>query len=87
MPGGQGYRARTRDMFKRGYRQKGYIPLSTYLRTYKLGDFVDIVVNGAVQKVSWEHESLCRHRNEANGTLLLRCSCNDTCYDIDCYFS
>jgi hypothetical protein len=51
MPGGQGYRARTRDMFKRGYRQKGYIPLSTYLRTYKLGDFVDVVVNGAVQKV------------------------------------
>lgn len=50
MPGGQGYRARTRDMFKRGYRQKGYIPLSTYLKTYKLGDYVDIKVNGAVQK-------------------------------------
>ena len=51
MPGGQGYRARTRDMFKRGYRQKGYIPLSTYLRTFHLGDYVDIKVNGAVQKV------------------------------------
>lgn len=51
MPGGQGYRARTRDMFKRGFRQKGYIPLSTYLRSYKLGDYVDIKVNGAVQKV------------------------------------
>lgn len=54
MPGGQGYRARTRDMFKRGYRQKGYIPLSTYLRNYKLGDYVDIKVNGAVQKVGLE---------------------------------
>lgn len=53
MPGGQGYRARTRDMFKRGYRQKGYINLSTYLRTYKLGDYVDIKVNGAVQKVGY----------------------------------
>jgi len=51
MPGGQGYRARTRDMFKRGYRQKGYIPLSTYVRPYKLGDYVDVKVNGAVQKV------------------------------------
>lgn len=50
MPGGQGYRARTRDLFKRGYRQKGYIPLTTYLRPYKLGDYVDIKMNGAVQK-------------------------------------
>lgn len=58
MPGGQGYRARTRDMFKRGFRQKGFIPLSTYLRTYKLGDYVDIKVNGAVQKVGNELKRL-----------------------------
>lgn len=32
-------------------RQKGYIPLSTYLTTYKLGDYVDIKVNAAVHKV------------------------------------
>ena len=32
-------------------RQKGYISLSTYLTTYKLGDYVDIKVNGAVHKV------------------------------------
>lgn len=51
MPGGQGYRARTRDAFSRGYRQKGYIHLTTYLTTYKLGDYVDIKVNGAVHKV------------------------------------
>ncbi|PRW57524.1 60S ribosomal L21-1-like [Chlorella sorokiniana] len=50
MPGGQGYRARTRDMFSRGFRQKGFIPLSTYLTTYKLGDYVDIKVNAAVHK-------------------------------------
>ncbi|GFR42248.1 hypothetical protein Agub_g3142 [Astrephomene gubernaculifera] len=50
MPGGQGLRARTRHMFARGFRQKGFIPLSTYLRTYKLGDFVDIKVNGAIHK-------------------------------------
>lgn len=51
MPGGQGYRARTRDLFKRGFRQKGYIPMATYLTTYKLGDYVDIKVNGAIHKV------------------------------------
>ncbi|GIL77658.1 hypothetical protein Vretimale_6782 [Volvox reticuliferus] len=50
MPGGQGLRARTRHMFARGFRQKGYIPLTTYLRTYKLGDYVDIKVNGAIHK-------------------------------------
>ncbi|KAG2439537.1 hypothetical protein HXX76_004890 [Chlamydomonas incerta] len=50
MPGGQGLRARTRHMFARGFRQKGFIPLTTYLRTYKLGDMVDIKVNGAIHK-------------------------------------
>lgn len=51
MPAGHGTRARTRDSFSRGFRQKGYIPLSTYLTTYRLGDYVDIKVNSAVQKV------------------------------------
>ena len=55
MPAGHGLRARTRDKFSRAFRGKGYIPLSVYLRTYKIGDYVDIKVNSAVQKVS----SLC----------------------------
>ncbi|DBA71977.1 hypothetical protein WJX82_007759 [Trebouxia sp. C0006] len=50
MPAGHGTRARTRDSFSRGFRQKGYIPLSTYLTNYRLGDYVDIKVNSAVQK-------------------------------------
>ncbi|AEO65004.1 1633b035-1004-41a2-b64f-1232d9a0d622 [Thermothielavioides terrestris] len=45
-----GLRAGTRYAFSRGFRQKGTIPLSTYLRQYKVGDIVDIKVNGAVQK-------------------------------------
>ena len=53
MPAGHGTRARTRDSFSRGFRQKGYIPLSTYLTTYRLGDYVDIKVNSAVQKVRY----------------------------------
>ena len=51
MPAGHGLRSRTRDKFSRAFRGKGYIPLSTYLRTYKIGDYVDIKVNSAVMKV------------------------------------
>ena len=50
MPAGHGLRSRTRDLFARPFRKKGYIALSTYLRTYKVGDYVDIKVNGAVHK-------------------------------------
>lgn len=57
MPAGHGTRARTRDSFSRGFRQKGYIPLSTYLTNYRLGDYVDIKVNSAVQKVGGKHRS------------------------------
>eukprot|EP00775_Hariotina_reticulata_P011896 gene11896-12040_t len=58
MPGGQGLRHRTRDLFQRGFRQKGFIALTTYLRTYKLGDYVDIKMNPAQQKgmaFKWYH--------------------------------
>ncbi|KAF3341096.1 60S ribosomal L21-like protein [Carex littledalei] len=50
MPAGHGLRCRTRDSFSRPFRKKGYIALTTYLRTYKIGDYVDIKVNGAVHK-------------------------------------
>ena len=52
MPAGQGLRARTRSQFSRGFRQKGFIPLTVYLRNYKIGDYVDIKVNGAIHKAS-----------------------------------
>ncbi|KAK9117196.1 hypothetical protein Sjap_016143 [Stephania japonica] len=50
MPAGHGLRSRTRDLFARPFRKKGYIALSTYLKTYKIGDYVDVKVNGAVHK-------------------------------------
>ncbi|KAJ8646925.1 hypothetical protein MRB53_008673 [Persea americana] len=50
MPAGHGLRSRTRDLFARPFRKKGYIPLTTYLRTYRIGEFVDVKVNGAVHK-------------------------------------
>ena len=50
MPAGHGLRSRTRDLFARPFRKKGYIPLTTYLRTFKIGDYVDVKVNGAIHK-------------------------------------
>ena len=49
MVANQGLRAGTRDSFKRGYRKKGYIPLTTYLTNYKLGDFVARAGDGCLR--------------------------------------
>ncbi|EFP80846.1 hypothetical protein PGT21_001370 [Puccinia graminis f. sp. tritici] len=50
MPHSFGYRGRTRDMFKRGFKEAGQIKLSTFLKVYRVGDIVDIKANGAQQK-------------------------------------
>lgn len=50
MTNSKGYRRGTRDLFSRKFRQHGVIPLSTYMKVYKVGDIVDIKGNGAVQK-------------------------------------
>nr|ABM55511.1 putative ribosomal protein L21 [Maconellicoccus hirsutus] len=50
MTNSKGYRRGTRDLFARKFRQHGTIPLSKYLEVYKVGDYVDIKGNGAVQK-------------------------------------
>ena len=50
-----GLRARTRDLFSRGFRQKGMVGLSTYMRTFKVGERVDIVAN-AVQHKGMPHK-------------------------------
>jgi len=50
MTNSKGYRRGTRHLFARKFRTRGVIPLSTYLKTYKKGDIVDIKGNGAVQK-------------------------------------
>ena len=51
MPGTSGLRRKTRHQFSRGFGQHGYIPLSVYLRPFKVGDYVDIKVNAAIHKV------------------------------------
>ncbi|CAN8066587.1 unnamed protein product [Agarophyton chilense] len=45
-----GKRANTRHLFKKTFRKKGPEHLSTYLQTFKVGDFVDIHINPAVLK-------------------------------------
>ncbi|EHK97077.1 putative 60S ribosomal protein L21-A [Glarea lozoyensis 74030] len=45
-----GLRAGTRYAFSRDFRKKGMINLGTYLKTYTVGQIVDIRANGAVQK-------------------------------------
>merc|ERR1711976_6106 len=46
----KGYRRGTRDLFSRKFRTKGVIPLSSYMKTYKRGDIVDVKGFGAQQK-------------------------------------
>lgn len=50
MTNSKGYRRGTRDLFSRKFRKSGTLPLSTYMKVYKVGDIVDIKGNGAVQK-------------------------------------
>lgn len=51
MTNSKGYRRGTRDMFSRPYKKRGVIPLSTYMKVYKIGDIVDIKVSFEVVKI------------------------------------
>mmetsp|Transcript_9160 Transcript_9160/g.10174 ORF Transcript_9160/g.10174 Transcript_9160/m.10174 type:complete len:172 (-) Transcript_9160:55-570(-) len=46
----KGFRSKCRQVHTRPRRDKGYIPLSTYMQIYKRGEYVDIVTNPAQQK-------------------------------------
>jgi large subunit ribosomal protein L21e len=46
----KGYRAGTRDLFSRDFRRHGAPGISTYLKTYKVGDYVDIKANASIHK-------------------------------------
>merc|ERR1712178_274374 len=50
MPKSEGYRCCTRDIFSRPFKQRGMPNLTTYLTTYKQGDYVGIKANSAIQK-------------------------------------
>ena len=44
-----GKRSNTRDLFAKGFRQRGQIGLTRYLTSYKVGDYVDVKADPAVQ--------------------------------------
>ena len=46
----KGFRCKTRKVFARGYREHGLPAPSKSLVQYKRGDYVDILVNGAIHK-------------------------------------
>lgn len=50
MPHSFGYRAKTRHLFKRGFRQHGPVHLTQYLTPIKVGDYVNIKGNGSIHK-------------------------------------
>eukprot|EP00670_Eutreptiella_braarudii_P005340 CAMPEP_0174284564 /NCGR_PEP_ID=MMETSP0809-20121228/5954_1 /TAXON_ID=73025 ORGANISM="Eutreptiella gymnastica-like, Strain CCMP1594" /NCGR_SAMPLE_ID=MMETSP0809 /ASSEMBLY_ACC=CAM_ASM_000658 /LENGTH=159 /DNA_ID=CAMNT_0015380105 /DNA_START=22 /DNA_END=501 /DNA_ORIENTATION=+ len=50
MPHSWGLKARTRDLFSKGFRCHGRPSLTTYLAIFKIGDYVDICNNSAVHK-------------------------------------
>mmetsp|Transcript_20323 Transcript_20323/g.34254 ORF Transcript_20323/g.34254 Transcript_20323/m.34254 type:complete len:160 (+) Transcript_20323:52-531(+) len=50
MPHSFGYRAQTRTLFKKDFKTKGHCNTTTYLRTFKRGDYVDIKVDSSVHK-------------------------------------
>lgn len=50
MPHSFGYRARTRHLFSQDFRKHGPVRLSTFLRSFHVGDIVDIKANASQQK-------------------------------------
>ena len=46
----KGYRSGTRHLFAKRFRTKGPVHLSTYLKVFKVGDIVDIKVDGGIHK-------------------------------------
>ena len=50
MPHAYGYRAGTRHKFAKPFGKKGAIRISRQLTNYHIGDYVDIIVDGAIHK-------------------------------------
>ena len=45
-----GVRARTRDLFSKPFKKHGATPFQRYFVTYRVGDYVDIIVDGSIHK-------------------------------------
>ena len=56
MSNSKGYRSGTRNKFRKAFGQHGSIRLKNYLRKFHTGDYVDIVVDGAIHKGMPHHQ-------------------------------
>ena len=45
-----GVRARTRDLFSKPYKKHGAVPFTRYFANYRVGDYVDVIVDGSIHK-------------------------------------
>ena len=45
-----GVRARTRDLFSKPFKKHGAVPLNKYLASHRVGDYVDVIVDGSIHK-------------------------------------
>jgi hypothetical protein len=61
----KGYRRGTRDMFSRQFRKHGVINLSTFMKTYKIGDYVDVKVSVLyyLLKISTNHSPRIKNKD------------------------
>ena len=50
MPKVKGLRSGTRSKFAKAFRRHGSIRMKNYLQKHKIGDFVDIIVDGAIHR-------------------------------------
>ena len=50
MPQSKGYRARTRQIFSKPFRMRGAPAANCILKSYKIGEYVDIKVDGSIHK-------------------------------------
>lgn len=68
---------------QRGFRQHGFINLTTYLRTYKVGDYVDVKVNAAIHKVSSKGVGSVTNNRGLQITLVPQTTLSQTKHGID----
>ena len=62
MPHSFGVRARTRDLFSKPYKKHGAVPYSRYATTFRVGDYVDVIVDGSIHKAIFTAELCSRTR-------------------------
>ena len=55
MTNSKGYRSRTRHKFKKPFRSHGNVKIGNYLRKFRLGDYVTVMMDGAIHKGMAHH--------------------------------